>query len=260
MSNKIAQENTKIDLSKFGGDNSFEHSNAKGKTYRHTNYTLSYCEEDEQAEWVGYELTYSESNGKLQRNDLFTEDPDITTRSAQPYEYRDSGYDRGHLAPSADMRFDETAMNECFYMSIVSPQKKEFNAGIWNDLEMQTRSWARHFSKVYVVSGPILNIKQKRKLVYTDKWGKKETSKITIPEKFYKIIFDYSKPGKEKMIAFCLPNEECQGSFFDYAVTVDKIEEMTGIDFFCNLPNEVQAKYESEIDIDKWKPKDKSKK
>ncbi|MBO4806893.1 MAG: DNA/RNA non-specific endonuclease [Paludibacteraceae bacterium] len=236
-------------------DAQFTHSNHTGVTYKHKHYTLSYSEEDEQAEWVGYELTRQESYGEEERNELFTEDPAITTGSAHPYEYRNSGYDKGHLAPAADMRFDEEAMNESFYMSNVSPQIKEMNCGIWNDLEKQTRKWARHYGRIYVVCGPILNNpkSQKKKLSYEDKYKGWTSSNITVPDYFYKIIFDFSKKGKEKMIAFCIPNEDAKGSFYNYAVTVDSIETLTGIDFFSNLSLETQEKYESSINVKKWK-------
>lgn len=236
-------------------DGIFTHSNFSGETYTHKHYSLSYSEADEQAEWVAYELTKNESQGVEERADLFSEDPIIKTGSAKPYEYRNSGYDKGHLAPSADMRFDEEAMAECFYMSNVSPQTNDMNAGIWNDLEKKTRSWARYYGRVYVICGPVLNIpeKQKKKLQYDDKYKGKTTTNITIPEYFYKIVFDFSKKGKEKMIAFCIPNKATSKSYRDYAVSVDSIEKMTNLDFFTNLPLDVQAKYESSFDIDKWK-------
>lgn len=236
-------------------DGNFTHSNHKGKTYHHKNYSLSYSEEDEQSEWVSYELTRNETKGDEERADLFSQDPIITTGSAQPYEYRNSGYDKGHLAPAADMRFDETAMNECFYMSNISPQIKEMNRGVWNDLEVQSRQWARRFGRIYVVCGPVLNQpnSKKKRLSYDDKYKGRTETRITIPDYFYKIIFDFSKKGKEKMIAFCIPNREVEDSFRNYAVTVDSIEEMTGIDFFNNLPTAVQAQYESSIDLDKWR-------
>lgn len=242
----------------------FTHSNRKGKTYYHEHFTLSYSEDDEQSEWVAYELTREESYGKLQRKELFTEDPTIHTESAQPYEYRNSQYTKGHLAPAGDMKFDKEAMEQCFYMSNVSPQEKEFNAGVWNDLEQQVRHWARKFGKVYVITGPFLpkKVKKENKLSYVEQDGDTIKSDITIPKFFFKIIFDYSYKGKEKMIAFIMPNEKIdnpdkQGDsfdyLFDYATTVDNVEAQTGLDFFTNLPKEDRKRYESTLDIKAWK-------
>lgn len=236
-----------------GGDAIFTHSNFKGKTYRHKNYSLSYSEEDEQAEWVAYELTREEVNGKLERKEGFDEDPAITTKSASPSDYQNSGYDRGHLAPAADMKFDETAMEECFYMSNVSPQVKEFNNGVWNDLEMQTRAWTRKYGTIYVVTGPVLpkDSKNARKM-YASVRGKDYKTNVTVPSHFYKILFDFTKKGKEKMLAFVIPNQDTHMPFTTFVTSVDEVEKVTGIDFFTNLDEEVERRCESRSDLTKW--------
>lgn len=236
-----------------GGDAIFTHSNFKGKTYRHKNYSLSYSEEDEQAEWVAYELTREEVNGKLERKEGFDEDPAITTKSASPSDYQNSGYDRGHLAPAADMKFDETAMEECFYMSNVSPQVKEFNNGVWNDLEMQTRAWTRKYGTIYVVTGPVLpkDSKNARKM-YASERGKDYKTNVTVPSHFYKILFDFTKKGKEKMLAFVIPNQDTHMPFTTFVTSVDEVEKVTGIDFFTNLDEEVERRCESRSDLTKW--------
>lgn len=236
-----------------GGDAIFTHSNFKGKTYRHKNYSLSYSEEDEQAEWVAYELTREEVNGKLERKEGFDEDPAITTKSASPSDYQNSGYDRGHLAPAADMKFDETAMEECFYMSNVSPQVKEFNNGVWNDLEMQTRAWTRKYGTIYVVTSPVLpkDSKNARKM-YASERGKDYKTNVTVPSHFYKILFDFTKKGKEKMLAFVIPNQDTHMPFTTFVTSVDEVEKVTGIDFFTNLDEEVERRCESRSDLTKW--------
>ncbi len=236
-----------------GGDAIFTHSNFKGKTYRHANYSLSYSEEDEQAEWVAYELTREEVNGKLDRKEGFDEDPTITTKSASPSDYQNSGYDRGHLAPAADMKFDETAMEECFYMSNVSPQVKEFNNGVWNDLEMQTRAWTHKYGTIYVVTGPVLpkDSKNARKM-YASERGKDYKTNVTVPTHFYKILFDFTKKGKEKMLAFVIPNQDTHMPFTTFVTSVDEVEKVTGIDFFTNLDEEVERRCESRSDLSKW--------
>ncbi len=233
------------------GDAIFSHTTNKGTLYRHKNYSFSYSEEDEQAEWVAYELTKEETYGKQERKDKFVSDPIVVTESSHPYEYRKSGYTRGHLAPAADMKFDERAMQECFYTSNISPQTKEFNAGIWNDLEMRTRNWARKYKKVYVITGPILTDKGLEKMVYVNNRGNKEESEITIPKRFYKIIYDFSYAGKEKMIAFII-SQDAKGAIADYVTTVDEVEEATGLDFFTNLSISEQNELESSSDFNKW--------
>lgn len=246
--------NSGFDVKEHTGDDAFAHSNKFGKTYRHSSLLLSYSEDDEQAEWVCYELTKEEATASGKRSNNFMQDPIIPTGSAQPYEYRNSGYDKGHLAPSADMKFDRQAMQNSFYMSNITPQTHKLNTGIWNNLEQQCRFWARVFNRIHIVTGPVLNIdpKKKKKLTYTD-YGIEKKSNITIPEHYYKIVFDNAEP-EIKMIAFLIPNtNDVKGSYFDYAVSVDHLEELTGIDFFSNLPLKVQEQYESSVDVEPWK-------
>ncbi len=123
---------------------------------RHTYYTLSYSETDEQPEWVYYELTAEMLKGKQQRTDDYRPDSKITTISAQLEDYRGSGYDRGHLCPAGDMKLNLTAMSESFYLSNCSPQDRDFNAGIWNDLENKVRQWALTSGRLYVVTAGVL--------------------------------------------------------------------------------------------------------
>lgn len=235
------------------GDRMFTHTNSKGKTYVHKNYSFSYSESDEQSEWVAYELTRDEVGGDLDRNDSFEPDPIVTSESADPDLYSNSGYDRGHLAPAADMKFEKRAMEECFYTSNISPQVKGFNKGVWNDLEMQVRSWTKKYGRIYVVTGPVLPKEgEDARKMFTTENGRDVRTNITVPEKFYKILFDFSKEGKEKMIAFVIPNEDTDTPFTKFVTTVDDVERMTGIDFFSNLDKTVQRKCESSSDLSKW--------
>ena len=119
---------------------------------RHVGYTLSYNEIHEQANWVAYELTAEEVAGEVERKDAFRADPEVESGSAALADYRGSGYDRGHLAPVADMKWSAEAMAESFYMSNMSPQKPEFNRGIWKKLEMKVRGWATREEAVLIVT------------------------------------------------------------------------------------------------------------
>jgi len=193
---------------------------------KHQYYTLSYHEEFEQAEWVAYELKKEYlKNGKYKRP-YFIEDPKVVTGSADWRNYKKSGYDKGHLCPAADMGFDEKAYNDTFYTSNISPQKHDFNSGIWNRIEQKTRYWADKYNDVYVVTGGVLK--------NTDK--KIGTENVAVPKYFYKIIV--AKSGKEhKAIAFLVPNQDSDKSLYDFVVPIETLESMTGIDFFPNLKN-----------------------
>lgn len=206
-------------------------------------YALGYIEYHEQAAFVIYKLTAREALTKeAQRTNRFRRDPEIPTGSATTADYRRSGYDRGHLAPAADMAFSVQTMADSFFMSNMSPQKPAFNRGIWKRLEEQVRQIAVREKAIYVVTGPIL---PKKKTVTIG------ANQVTVPAHFYKVIFDLTPP--RKMIGFILPNEGSDRPLEDFAVTVDVVEKATGLDFFSALPNAVQERLESTISVSAWK-------
>ncbi|CAA9200379.1 DNA/RNA non-specific endonuclease [Flavobacterium collinsii] len=193
---------------------------------KHKYYTLSYNEKFEQAEWVAYELKKEYLKNADYKRPYFIEDPKVTTGSADWRNYKKSGYDKGHLCPAGDMEFNESAYNDTFYTSNISPQDHDFNSGIWNRLEQKTRYWAEKYNDIYVVTGGILKDSDK----------KIGTEKVAVPKYFYKIIL--TKTGKEhKVIAFLVPNKDSDKSLYDFVVPIETLEKMTGIDFFANVKN-----------------------
>ena len=179
-----------------------------GELVHHTYYSLSYSEQHEQAEWVFYELTKERvSVTPVGRTNDFREDRKVTTGSATLGDYRQSGYDRGHLVPAGDMGFSSTAMSESFYMSNISPQNPSFNRGIWKNLESLVRSWGEN-SSIYVVTGPVLN----------DCSTTIGSNNVCVPEYYYKVIYD---PSEQKMIAFVLSNEKAEYTLSHYVTSVD---------------------------------------
>ena len=205
-------------------------------------YALGYIEYHEQAAFVIYKLTAREALTKeAQRTNRFRRDPEIPTGSATTADYRRSGYDRGHLAPAADMAFSVQTMADSFFMSNMSPQKPAFNRGIWKRLEEQVRQIAIREKAIYVVTGPILPTKK------TVTIG---ANQVTVPTHYYKVIFDLTPP--RKMIGFILPNEGSDRPLEDFAVTVNVVEKATGLDFFSALPKAVQEKLEGSLVISSW--------
>lgn len=224
-------------------------TSSTGQIIRHQHYALSYDENFEQAEWVAYELTRERLSQKwVTRTNDFREDPKIETASATLYDYRGSGYDRGHLVPAADMAFSETAMSETFFMSNMSPQLRAFNGGVWRELEELVRDWAKKFGHLYVVSGPILSDS------IQDWIGKNE---VAVPEAYYKIVLDLAEP-EQKGIAWIIPNELTDVPLTEFAMTIDEVEEITGINFFAELMDEqLESRLEGEFNNDLWKLNDK---
>jgi len=207
----------------------------------HSNYTLNYSEQHEQAKWVAYSLTSSQVYGSVDRTNDFRIDPKVKTGSASLPDYKGSGYDRGHLAPAGDMKSTYTAMSESFYMSNMSPQVPGFNREIWKKLEGTVRNWAVANEKVYITTGAVL----------TASYPTIGINKVSIPEFYYKVVLDYEQP-EIKGIGFILPNQKSDKSLQSYAVSIDEVERFTGIDFFHSLPDNIEEKIESDAAVNKW--------
>ncbi|HEU4496681.1 MAG TPA: DNA/RNA non-specific endonuclease [Flavobacterium sp.] len=212
-----------------------------GQVVRHTNYILSYNEKYEQAEWVFYYLDGSKSSKTNFKRPYFMLDPKVETKSADYKNYKNSGYDKGHLCPAADRKFSKEAFEETFFTSNVSPQKHEFNAGIWNRLENKTRYWAKKSGGLYVVAGGVL--KDGLKTIGREK--------VAVPGYFYKILLQ-ENGGDYKMIAFLMPAEMSDRPLYEYAVAVDEVETITGIDFFPALPDAVENELEKSSNYKSW--------
>ena len=210
----------------------------------HTGYTLCYSEKNEQAKWVAYRLTKTMcENDTVKRANNFRADPNVRTGSATPDDYKKSGYDRGHLCPAGDMKWSRQAMSESFYMSNMSPQKPGFNRGIWKKLEEKTRNWAIQNEEIFIVTAGVLN----DTLPYIG-----ALDHVSVPKYYYKIILDYKQP-ELKAIGFLMENTVSKNSIFKYAVPIDSIEVLTGVDFFHNLPDSIENILEAERDSLKWK-------
>lgn len=211
---------------------------SSGEIIKHTYYTLAYSEENEQAYWVYYELTPELINGTQSRTDDFRADPLVSTGSASLADYSSSGYDRGHMCPAADMTLNKTSMSESFYLSNMSPQVAGFNRGIWSTLENQVRKWALEYSKLYVVTGPLLK----------DNIAAIGANKVTVPGYYYKVLYD----GKNRMIGLILPNASSSKSLVQFVVKVDDIEQQTGIDFFSGLDDKLENQLEGSVNTTIW--------
>lgn len=212
-----------------------------GQVVHHEGYSLSYSESHEQAEWVAYELKKSHlSNSNFERP-YFEVDNAIKTGAAHWQNYKNSGYDRGHLCPAGDRRYSKAAYDETFLTSNISPQEHGFNSGIWNTLEQKVRYWASKYNGVFVVTGGVL--KEGLETIGDEA--------VAVPKQFYKIVLDYNS-GKPKMIGFLLPHEHTNKPLYDFVVSVDSIETLTGIDFFPQLDDAIENTIEASSDYKNW--------
>jgi endonuclease G len=208
----------------------------------HTYYSLSYSEQYEQAEWVAYEMNKTYLTYDNRKRPHFIEDSMVSTRSADSKNYRGSGFDRGHLCPAGDMRFSESAYNQTFYTSNISPQEKEFNAGVWNRLEQKVRYWTKTYNTVYVITGGILQSGLKA-------IGSED---VAVPRYFYKVIAKGDVENLE-VLAFLLPHEDSSFPLKNFLVPVDSLERLTGIDFFEKLPDNREDRFEKDVMLKGWK-------
>lgn len=202
-----------------------------------TAFTISYNNDYKTPNWVAWELTRAETEGTEGRKNKFEPDPDLPEPRAEHSDYTHSGYDRGHMAPAADMKWNKKAMEESFYMSNICPQNRKLNRDDWGDLEEKCRNWAEKYGKAYIVCGPIYDSKSPKRI------GK---HKIAVPERFFKAILIYE--GKTPIaMGFLFENKAHHQNLRNYLVSVDKIEEETGLDFFSKLPDTIESRIESTI-------------
>ncbi len=203
-------------------------------------YALGYSEKHEQPLWVAYRLTAEEVQAKnVDRTDDFRIDPYIATGSARQEDYRKSGYDRGHLAPAADLGWSEKTMSESFYFSNMSPQQADFNRGIWRILEAKVRDWAVEHGEIYVVTGPIPT--PTGKVI--------GSNRVAVPQAYYKVIY---APKSAAMIGFVLPNLGSSRRIHEYAVSVAAVQSLTGLNFFSNVEKPLQDHLEASYSGEQW--------
>ena len=239
--NYYAEEVSVSNNTKNTSATSFLPTSTTGEIAHHNFYSVSYHEDFEQAEWVVYELENSHIKSANFKRPYFVEDSQISTKSASYRNYKNSGYNKGHLCPAGDRKFSKEAFDETFLMSNVTPQTYEFNSGVWNRLEQKVRYWAKKHKKLYVVTGGILT--QNLKTIGTEK--------VAVPKYFYKIILDYQEP-EIKAIAFLMPHKKSEKGLYKFVVSIDEIEQKTGIDFFPELEDSLENKLESSTSYTKW--------
>ncbi|RGN49227.1 MULTISPECIES: DNA/RNA non-specific endonuclease [unclassified Bacteroides] len=208
----------------------------------HTGYSVSYNELLRLPNWVGYELTREKITGTVARAKHFQPDPLVQGISADNQDYSHSGYDRGHMAPAADMKWSTQAMKESFYFSNICPQLHNLNAGDWKELEEKVREWAQRDSAIIIVSGPIINGDNPKRI---------GVSQVAVPDAFYKVILApyLSTP---RAIGFIMKHQKGNHPLRSYAVSVDSIESLTGIDFFPELPDAIEKEVEAKTQPEEW--------
>ena len=202
-----------------------------GEIINYSYYSASFCEEYRLSEWTIYYMRMDRFAAN--RTDNFRQDPNLNGRDASLLDFRGSGYDRGHMVPAADMKFNSIAMSESFYMTNITPQNPSFNRGGLKDLESKFRSWSKNFDEIIIITGFV-----KDPDYIIDYIG---PNQVPVPAYFYKIFIDI---GNRRSIAFLLPNEDLIKDVIEYSVSIEYLESITGLDFFYKLSDEIELLFE----------------
>ena len=204
-------------------------------------FRVSFNKENKTPNWVAWELLGTEAEGDAKRYDKFWQDLKVegcpTTR-----DYSNSGYDRGHLCPAADQKWSAQAMIDCFSLANMAPQDHSLNAGAWSTLEKKERLWAKRDSAIVIIAGPIYEPQDTKRI---------GGAGVRVPGAFFKVIIA-PYLDEPRGIGFVYPNMSSPGNMKDYSMTIDEVEKLTGIDFFYNLPDEIENVIEATASFKEW--------
>lgn len=214
----------------------------------HSAMALFYIDRWGQSKWVVHMILPDIAIGVETRTNDFRRDSLIPLEMPDKIDYFNSGYDRGHLAPSADFRWSRRALSESYFYSNMSPQKPEFNRGKWSQVEDFLRQYVIYTGHpIFVVTGGLLH-DSIQKTIGVNK-------KIKVPPYFYKIALDM-QASPPRAIAFWMLNGTNTKPIINYVVSIDEVEQKTGIDFFYLLPDTLENRVEAMKDVALWQSKE----
>lgn len=206
-------------------------------------YTAMYDRNMRIPRWVAWHLTRSNTYGRNSRkNEQFMEDESLARPRATNFDYMSSGYDRGHMCPAGDNKWDTQALRETFLFSNCCPQLHGLNSGDWNDLEIQCREWAQEYGDIHIVCGPVLRGMSHKTI------GK---NRVVVPEAFFKVIL--CMRGTPKAIGFIYEHDSRHRPMGSRACSVDQVERITGFDFFASLPDNIENRVEATANFNDWR-------
>lgn len=218
-----------------------------GQKYR--NYSFGWSQTDLVAHWVAYPLCSTYTNKRVNRTDEWAYDPLLGPEfSSAPFGGYGGSYARGHQVPSADRLCCREANVQTFYGTNMTPQNNGHNGGIWQDIESYVRNIANKSDTTYVVSGCMVKDSQN---FTQDSDGKK----MTVPTAYFKAVLRYTKSSTLSTwaaMAFYTEHKDYPDNtpFKTIAMSVDELEDITGLDFFVNLPEKLGEKRASELEAE----------
>lgn len=198
------------------------------------------------------------NDGTLSATCQYPNDPDLPVQyrwAEDPYKY--SGYDHGHICPSADRLRAVECNYQTFFISNMQPQYNKFNAGLWEKMEEDVRNWVRLGDTLYVCKGGTID-KSEHIIEYVNRNSHQSTrvnaNHIPVPRFFYMAVVCRKGDVWHGMAYWVQQYNEdhSNDNRKGYAITIDRLEELTGIDFFCNLPDDIEDQVESEKEYTFW--------
>nr|WP_300724717.1 DNA/RNA non-specific endonuclease [uncultured Bacteroides sp.] len=234
------------------------------------NYAFEWCPDKKHSNWVAFSFDETTCKDNVSRTDAWDVDPNLPEdmRTDNSFHTND-GFDRGHICASEDRVYSEDANKQTFYFSNMSPQFKNFNQKFWAGLEKQVQSWGRSipntYDKVYVTKGGTMNqllVNYTGTIKGADgKYPTTDANGFTIkglacPAYYFMAVLS-EKGGVFHAIGFLVPHQEDMSSpsveeMQGFVVSIDELEEATGIDFFCNLPDATENAVEAAFNLDDW--------
>lgn len=237
------------------------------------NYAYEWVDSKKHAAWVAFTFDSETSQKNVNRTDEWNADPDLPDgMSPQESNHKNDGFDKGHLCASEDRVYSREANVQTFYYSNISPQLVSFNQGFWVTFEKTIQNWARSgdYDKLYVTKGGTLNHLlvnftgtqkgQDGQTPTTDANGLTKHG-LACPQ-YYFIAVLAEKGGDYQAIGFLAEHRDDYGYtnnnqapisvVKEHALSIDELEEQTGLDFFCNLPDDIENQLESSYTESDW--------
>ena len=216
-----------------------------GRIVEHGAFVSSYNTETLIPNWVAYELTAEETEGDRKRDGIeFRMDPDLKgCTQAMREDYAGSGWTKGHLMPAADAAFSSSTMAETFYFTNICPQDETLNAGDWQYLEKKVRQWANRYGSIWVATGPIVG---------ENRYGTIGERGVVVPDAFFKALLVRKKNGSYSAIAFIMDNDGERYYLKKSYLSVNELEELTGLDLYPGLDDAIEDKVEGTVRLSDW--------
>ena len=249
-------EVTRYEFPKLKGGSSVIVTHKTSGTYdvSNINFSTEWDNDKKSQRWTCYQMHkgFGGNSGRYSNNPQYPFDSDLAAAGGKYLDddyFWGSGFDHGHICPSADRTFSVEANKQTFYLTNMQPQYNKFNAGIWEVLEDKIRKWTNATGNeiLYVCKGGTIDS--------NSNILKRISGKLIVPKYFFCALLLKTKKGSYRAAGFWFLNENNDRSgepLADYIMSIDELEAKTGIDFFCNLPDDEENRVERSVSVKDW--------